>query len=97
MKNNLFYLFWSRNFSVFFHTPFGQYKSLVKLHTLRLITELMSLSYIKRCSLSAVYKDLHRDEDLRNRIFCHFASLDIFYRFLGLSKSTFVEAAFSLF
>lgn len=69
MKNNLLYLLWSRSFSIFFHIPFGQYMSFVKLHTLRHITELMSLSYIKWCSLSAVYKDLHRNEDLKNRIF----------------------------
>lgn len=73
MKNKLFYLFGSIHFSLFLHTPFGQYKSFVKLHTLRLIPELMSLSYIKGCSLSAVYKDLHRNGDLKNLAF--FATL----------------------
>ena len=43
MKNNLFIYFVQGNFSIFSYTSFGQCESFVKLHPLRLITELMSL------------------------------------------------------
>ena len=45
IKNNLFIYFVQG--SIFSYTFFGQYESFVKLHPLRLITELMSLRCIK--------------------------------------------------
>lgn len=61
---DVFYLFCPRNFSVYSHTFFGQYKSFVKPHPLKLIMELMSSRCIARgCSLSTVYKDLCWNED----------------------------------